>query len=229
MISKNFARCLAKISGDGYLYYRYIRYNNTCKELLEEFEQDIIREFGNIKITKGTTNTGTPFIQVHGKKIINKFLEHLPDYRSEVIKVPNQIIEGPNIIKKEYLRALFDDEGSPNLRLFNKTKEWKRNLNLTSNSIRLLKDVKELLLKNFNIKTNKIFKNKNNSNYDKSFVLGITSKDNFIKFMENIGFKVPYKKEKLSLIIKSYGNTFSRNKEGFNKIKEKLDLITRPK
>ncbi len=224
MISKNLARCVAKISGDGYLYYRYIRYNNTSKELLDEFEEDIKKEFGDIKITKGITNTGTPFRQVHGKRIITKFLEYLPDYRSDFIWVPDQIKESTDSVKQEYLRALYDDEGSPSLRLFNKTKEWKRNLNLTSNSTRLLKDVKEILSNSFSIKSSKIFKNKNN---DHCYVLSITGKDNFVRFKRNVGFKIPRKKERLNLIIKSYGNTFSRNRGGFSKIKEKLDLISR--
>ena len=221
MISKGFVRCLAKISGDGYLNNKYIRYSNTCRELLEEFRKDITKEFGKIKFTEGIGNSGTPFIQIHGKTIINKFLEYQKDFRSKVIFIPRVIKNSSKSIQREYLRAFYDDEGCPSLRLFNKTKEWKRSISLTSNSIMLLKDVKKLLLNNFGIKSNKIIRTKKNSNYDRSFVLTITGKDNLTEFKDNIGFKHPNKIRRLNFILRSYEAT-SRNKEKFEKIRREL-------
>jgi len=223
------ARCIAKISGDGNLYYRYIRYSNTSRVLLEEFKEDIRKEFGEIKFTEGKVNSGTPFVQIHGQRVIGRFLEFLDDYRGSYIFVPDAIKKASIGIKKEYIRAFYDDEGSPNLRLFRRTKEWKRNITLSSNSWKQLEDIKTILLNDFSIISNDIFESHANNPAKRGFVLSITGKDNFVKFQKYINFKIPYKRARVAIIVQSYGNTYSRNRKGFEKIKEKFDLISRSK
>lgn len=225
MITENFARCIAKISGDGNLYYRYVRYSNTCKVLREEFIKDMRKEFGDIKFTNGVGNSGTQFVQVHGKKIINKFLSYLPDYRSCSIVVPYEILKSPEKLKITYLRTFYDDEGSASLRINKKTNEWKRSVTLNSNSLLILKQIKSILL-TLGIKSNKIIKTNANNVDDKSYCLCITGKQNLVQFKEKIGFKHPRKNKRLCLMILSYGNSFYRNKKGFLKIRNRLGLIS---
>ncbi len=222
MISKNFARCLAKISGDGNLYKHYIRYSNTSDILRDEFIEDIKQEFGNITFTKGVGNSGTPFVQIHGKNIINKFLTCLPSFKSSDIFVPLIIKNSTDDIIQEYIRVLYDDEGCVALRLFRKTNEWKRNITLASNSLYLLIDIKQIL-NSYNIMSNRIIKNNNHRIDDKSYILSITGKENIINFSKNISFKHPDKLKRIKLMIKSYEAT-SKNKKEFEKIKMELSI-----
>lgn len=217
------ARCVAKISGDGYLYHRYIRYSNQCKELLDEFESDVIKEFGLINITKGISNSGTPFVQIHGKKIITSFLSYLDDYRSFYIFIPEKIMNSNLEVKKEFIRAFYDDEGSPSLRLSLKYMEWKRSISLCSNSYRILEEVKDILFNDFHIFSNKIIRNKPDSNEDKSYLLFITGRENITTFRDKIGFLHPIKKRKIDLIIASYGCTYARNRGCFYEIFDKYN------
>ena len=222
VISKSFARCIAKISGDGNLSTGYVRYNNKCPDLLKEFKRDMLKEFGkNIHFTEGTSNSGTNFIKVTRKFVAESFLKQLKDFKSFSIYIPNSIKKSKLSIKKEYLRALYDDEGSAVLRLYKKTKEWKRSITLCSNSIRLLNEIKFLLLKEFDITSNKIIRNKISNPKDQCYVLCITGEGNILKFKKSIGFLHPRKIRRLNLILRSYKAT-SRNKVEFEKLKREL-------
>lgn len=223
------ARCIAKISGDGYLYYRYIRYSNQCRELVDEFKQDILKEFGNVKITEGISNSGTPFAQIHGKRIINCFLDYLKDYRSFYIFIPEKIINSSLGVKRQFIRAFYDDEGSPSLRLSSKHMEWKRSISLCSNSYRILQEIKNILLNNFDIPSNRIIRNKPDSEEDRSYLLFITGRVNIVNFRNRIGFLHPTKKRKIDLIIESYGCGYIRNKEGFYWIFDEYNNLMKKK
>lgn len=226
MLSKNTARCIAKISGDGCLSKKYIRYANTNSILRNEFLRDIKQIFGNITITKGVVNSGTPFIHITNKKTLQYFLRYLNDYKSNKIKIPTIIKQSNLNLQKEYLRAFYDDEGSVVLRVFQKTKEWKRNIRLTSVSKQMILDVSFLLNNNFKIKTNEII-HYTKKNYKKCYYLDITGKENILKFKNVIGFKHPKKIKKINLLLKTYGNTFSRNKAGFDKLYKELVTLNK--
>lgn len=222
MVSKQFARCLAKISGDGNLCKYYLRYSNTCDFLREEFKEDMKSEFGYTHFCEGAGNSGTKFVQVHGKGIVEKFLKEMDDFRSCFVSVPQRIVHSKNLsVISAYLRALYDDEGCVALRLYRKTNEWKRNITLTSNSVKLLMQVKDILFLKFDINSNKIIPNATNRDRDKSFVLAISGRENISKFKRGIGFKHPQKKEKISLMIASYFAT-SKNKVKFEELKKEL-------
>ena len=220
MISGNLARCLAKICGDGNMNSKYLRYNNTSKVLLNEFKEDIKKEFGEVHFTEGKVNSGTSFVQLHNKKILSVFSSHLYSFKSSDIFIPQSIKNSPLNIKIAFIRAFYDDEGCAALRFNKSTKEWKRNINLSSNSFQILVEIKEIL-HSLGITSNRICKNNVNRPYDESWILSITGKKNFLSFRDKIGFKHPRKALILDLIIESYTATPKRKPNLCEELKKK--------
>jgi len=227
MVSKEFVRIYARICGDGCLSGRYIRYSNKNLDLLGEFERDMRKEFGEVTLTKGIQNSGTPFLQVQLKPVVKVFSD-FGSFLSDKIKVPGFIIKGNKILKKEFIRTFFDDEGSPNLRLYNNTKEWKRSITVSSNSKQFLIGIK-VLLRDFGIGTNRIIRNSKNIERDKSYNLTISGRENFMLFQKNIGFKSNLKNREVEFILNSYGNTYHRNRKEFNDLIFKLKNLKKDK
>lgn len=216
-------RIVARICGDGHLSDRQIMYFNTCPTLIEEFKLDIKNQFGNPGMSGGKMNSGTPYVAVYGKHIVNHLKKYLQSYNSHNISIPKAFLESDRMLR-EFLRTFYDDEGCAALRLNRKTNEWKRNITLSSNSYKILSQVKQVLL-NLGIRSNKIIRNHRSSKRDQSFLLSITGKENFIAFREKIGFKHPRKKRVTNLIIESYAAT-ARNEDQFRELKKKLASIS---
>jgi hypothetical protein len=141
---------------------------------------------------------------VQNKPIFNFLTSIISDYRSFSLKVPEFV---DNIeLQKEFIKAIFDDEGTVALRVFKKTREIKRNVTIASKSKKLLEDIKKIMQDSFGIYSNRIIK------YTKicadkrftTYYLSITGKENFVKFRDLINFDHPNKKLKLNVLIGSY-------------------------
>ncbi len=223
MISASLARVIAKVSGDGHLGKKQIMYFNKCPELINEFKLDIATAFENPNFSEGFMANKIPYVVVYGKKNIHKLKNYLPSYNSFDIFIPDEIISSPLNIINEFIRTFYDDEGCVSLRLNRKTQEWKRSVTISSNSYKILLQIKAVL-KRYNIVTNKIIRNNPNSSRDQSFVLAVTGKENLSRFQGVIKFKHPRKIKMLDLIMESYEAT-PKNKARFLKLKEKLDRM----
>ena len=201
---KILARVVAHLMGDGCVTNRYFSYYNKDETLLINYERDVTGLFGNIHLIRGKVNSGTKLIQVQNKSILNFLRSLVKDYRSFSLEYP-QFLDTIEL-KKEFLKAIFDDEGCVALRIFKKTNEIKRNLEISSKSKKFLVDIKNILEKDFEITSNKIISFERNLG-GKIFItwkLSITGKENFIKFRDKINFYHPSKEDKLDLMIKSY-------------------------
>lgn len=198
------ARVVGHLMGDGYVNRRYIRYNNKNEFLLKNFQTHFSNIFSDIHFIKGRTSSGTLFVQVQNKKIIGVLFGLCEDFRSHNLKFPNFIKTLG--MKREFISSIFDDEGCVGLRIFKKTGEIKRNLEIASKSKKFLGSIKVILEKDFNIKCNKIISFTRNLNGKKfiTWKLSITGKENFIKFKDKINFNSPEKIKRLDYMINSY-------------------------
>ena len=202
--AKHLVKVIAHLMGDGCVSKKYFAYYNTNNFLLEDFKKSINYLFGDIHFITGKVNSGTPFVMVQNKTLFQFLTSIVPDYRSFALKIPH-FINTPNL-KKEFLSALFDDEGCASLRIFKKTGELKRDITIASKSRQLISEIKEILLQDFAIYSNKInrYVQLKGCKEFEIYKLTITGKENFIKFRDKINFNTPIKQERVDKIISSY-------------------------
>lgn len=200
------ARIIAHLIGDGCVTSGYLRYCNTNEKLLQQFRTDIKTEFGNVHFTEGKVNSGTRFVHIRSKEIVKKLYEYVKSYKSGDAEIPQQILVGPSKLKAEFLRALFDDEGSVGLRVYKPTGEIKRDVHMASKSRKLLEQIKRILENEFKIRCNRIgkyIKNRNGKQYI-TLVLHITGRTNLRRFSSIINFSHLEKRAKLQQLLYSY-------------------------
>ncbi len=186
------ARIIAHSIGDGTVYrsnHDYnIKYEVKDLESLNSFEKDIISVYG-LKLTKGFKNSGItgkpiPFLRLRSKLAYEDLLKYAT-YNSKDWKIKDILLASSKEIKREFLKAFFDDEGSvvPQGR--------KGIIKLYSINSNGLKQIQKMLLE-FNIE------NKLGSGYGaKRNVYAVLIKD-LNKFNKEIGFNLARKQSKLN-------------------------------
>lgn len=201
---KALVRIIAHLMGDGCVSKKYFAYFNKNETLLNNFKKDITYTFGNLHFITGKVQSGTSLIQIKHKETWNFLTSLVKDYRSFSLRFPEFI--NTKELQQEFLRALFDDEGTVGLRIFKKTGEIKRSISVSSKSEKFMQEIKQMLLYNFNISSNKLntYVYKRWGKQYPHYTLTITGKENFILFRDLINFEHPLKREKLDFMIQSY-------------------------
>ena len=192
-LTKEKARLIAHLIGDGAHYrtkHNYVmKYEVKDEESLQQFNDDIIKVYGLkpswLLNTSGITGKPIKFIMLRSKLAFEDLLNYAT-YFSDNWKLKSPIINAPLKIKKEFLRALFDDEGSV---------RNKYTISLYSINKKGLIQIKEML-KEFEIK----------SKFEEGFgskrnVYALSIKD-FGLFRDKIGFNLTRKQQKLESMLK---------------------------
>ena len=112
------ARIIAHSIGDGAVYksnHDYnIKYEVKDIESLGSFERDMLKVYG-LKLTKGFKPSGftgepIPFLRLRSK-LVYEDLKKYATYKSKDWKIKKELLNSSKNIKREFLKALFDDEG----------------------------------------------------------------------------------------------------------------------
>lgn len=113
------ARIIAHLIGDGCIYkcnHDYnIKYEVKDLESLDSFESDMLEVYG-LKLTKGFKKSGftdnlIPFLRLRSKLAYLDLLRYAT-YNSKDWKINDELIYASKDIKRQFLKAIFDDEGS---------------------------------------------------------------------------------------------------------------------
>jgi len=196
-LTKEKARIIAHLIGDGCVFRSNHDYNAVYEvidqELLDSFEKDMLKIYG-LKLTKGFNPSGkikstTPFLRLRSKLVYEDLLRYAPSYFSKEWKIGNELMLSPKEIKREFLRAFSDDEGSV-------IGGAVKIVRLYSINLEGLKQIQKILL-DFNIESKivKGFGAKRN-------VYAVVIKDLHL-FAKEIGFSLNRKKEKLDELVES--------------------------
>jgi hypothetical protein len=177
--STSLYRIVAHLIGDGSAPKNHVPYYaNTCKELRDQFKEDL-KIFGEVRVYDASTNT-TPIVCF--PKVIADILSHVLDVRfSFPDRIPRNILCASEECKREFLKALFDDEGCCSTGVFIRMK-----------SQDLIKQISNLL-EHIEIKVNKILVDEKNS----ITTLSINSKS-IEDFRDKVGFAHPNKSHNLN-------------------------------
>lgn len=167
-------------------------YANNAELLRKQFVNDL-KIFGDFETKE--RNVGNT-IGIYFPKAITDIISFIFDIRfTNPNRIPIQLFYSTNKSKSEFLKALFDDEGSVT-----------HNTVIGIHNENLLNQLKNLLLE-FNINTTKISKTpyitKKGTKYKMTFQI---IKKDLIKFQNEINFNHPEKSKKLKLMIQKQNN-----------------------
>lgn len=193
-LTKEKARIIAHLIGDGTLYktsHDYVlKYEVNDEELLIQFENDIKKVYG-LNTThyfnpSGFTKKPIKAVRLRSKLAYEDLLRYAT-YFSKDWKLKDEFLKSDKKIKREFIKALYDDEGSVKSRyelaLYSINKEGLLQI--------------QIMLKEFEINS------RISSGYGlKRNVYAIIISD-FIKFNKEIGFNLKRKQEKLKNILKT--------------------------
>ena len=191
-LTKAKARIIAHLIGDGALYktnHDYVlKYEVRDDESLDQFASDVFKVYGlkpSYELnTSGFTGEIIEFVRLRSKLAYEDLLRYAT-YYSKDWKIFSLLLDSSKIIKKEFLKALFDDEGTVT----------KNQVVLYSINKKGLLQIMKILFEDFNI-VSKLYPGYG----ERRNVYGLVINDIKV-FKDKIGFSLVRKMQKLNTSI----------------------------
>ena len=235
--NKEMAILLAASLADGHLDDGHFMYKNLDLELRDRIKKNLFKVFGDINIREFVAKNGVPYFTTSvGVRKVLENLGSPRGKKSQVNpKVPKIVRNGTKEMKRVFIQQFFDDEGwseREHFRIaiaqsvdctdqisqdFLRSMQFKKDYtplkipkNLRNNLRipNLLKDIQELLIKDFNIYFNfqlkgiAKYKKRNDDEYaSASWDLQCSKLEEIIKFRNKINFGLTRKKESLNWML----------------------------
>lgn len=219
-------RIVIRLIGDGHegggiSIGRVPVYSNSCKELTEQFINDL-NFFGKVKFRKYTLNEGKRCSSIEFPKVIGHILKHLYkiDFRGKYARLSNKIYSLPRNIVIEAIKVYGDDEGSmkgTEIHFYSENKE------LLQDFINLFKLKLPEFTRITNVRVSAIKEKKFTTYY-----FAILAKD-LKKYFNLIGFNHPMKQRKLIHQINCQNKIKNSRYNGITKGMILKSLINNPK
>ncbi|MEK6932619.1 MAG: hypothetical protein AABW56_02380 [Nanoarchaeota archaeon] len=219
-------RIVIRLIGDGHAgggisIGRVPVYSNSCKELTEQFINDL-NFFGKVKFRKYTLNEGKRCSSIEFPKVIGHILKHLYkiDFRGKYARLSNKIYSLPRNIVIEAIKVYGDDEGSmkgTEIHFYSENKE------LLQDFINLFKLKLPEFTRITNVRVSAIKEKKFTTYY-----FAILAKD-LKKYFNLIGFNHPMKQRKLIHQINCQNKIKNSRYNGITKGMILKSLINNPK
>jgi intein-encoded DNA endonuclease-like protein len=200
------ARLIARLKGDGAIFRSgtnyIIKYEVKDKEQLVSFANDVKDVFGLdmkwMKHRSGITGRLLDLVWLRSKLAFEE-LNKFGKFRSEDWSIPDELLTSSTEVKREFIKAMFDDDGSVIV--------GDRQVRLYSINRKGLKEMSKLLVE-FGIRT------KLKAGYGERrnvFALVIKDRESMERFANSINFNLKRKRIKLSNILSTWPKVSTEN------------------
>ncbi len=190
---------LGAITAEGSYHDKKILFCNQNKEYYKKVKKTLLKKFKGIKLYERTLKDGSEELSIYQQRVV-KTLESigLTLKKSGEKEIPHSILQSPKKAVSEFLKGLFEGDGSVISKSDKRHGGQSIELTYNSKSEKLIQQLKNILL-NYGIVTTKPYKDKRSDCYK----LIISGQNNVVKFKQEINFFSKRKKETLNTEVNS--------------------------